>query len=273
MIRSSVLARPQSLPKIAKATLRSALLPLRVIRGRLRYLSPVPRRFSGAYASHAEALAAAERHGIAGYDHEEVADVAFARMCEVAPWDYPVLFWMRRLSDDIATLVDAGGHMGTKYRAFRDLLPIAPELRWTVYDLPAIVRAGQRRAEEDGLENLHFVERMEDAGPVDLFLGSGLLQYLDVPFSELLGRLPLPPRHIILNKVALRRGRTVVTLEGIGRALVPYQIRKEDSFLTEMNGLGYTLVDRWSIPSLSHVIETHPELGASRSEGFYFRRS
>ncbi|WP_011581911.1 MULTISPECIES: methyltransferase, TIGR04325 family [Chelativorans] len=271
MIRSNVLARPRTFSKIAVATLRSTLLPLRLVRGRLRYLAPVPRRFSGAYASYAQALAAAQRSGIAGYDHEDVADVAFERMCEVAPWDYPVLFWMQRLSGEISSLVDAGGHMGTKYRAFQNLLPIAPELRWTVYDLPAIVRAGRQRAERDGLENLRFVDQVENSGAVDLFLGSGLLQYLDVSFPDLLGRLPQLPRHVILNKVALRRGRTVVTLEKIGRALVPYQIRNEASFLAEIEALGYALVDRWKIPSLSHVIETHPELGASSSEGFYFR--
>ncbi|MGH6810071.1 MAG: hypothetical protein ACREEJ_25010 [Ensifer adhaerens] len=30
-------------------------------------------------------------------------------------------------------------------------------------------------------------------------------------------------------------------------------------------------IDRWTIPSLSHMIETHPELGPSESAGFYFR--
>ncbi|WP_028035291.1 methyltransferase, TIGR04325 family [Chelativorans sp. J32] len=272
MIRSNVLSRPQALPKAAVATLSGALLPLNVARGRLRYLSPLPRRFSGAYPSHADALKVAMRRGMAGYDHEEVAEVAFEKMCQVAPWDYPVLFWMRRLSGEVSTLLDAGGHMGTKYRAFRDLLPIGPELSWTVYDLPAIVRAGRERAKADGLANLLFTDKIEEVAPIDLFLGSGLLQYLDVSFSELLERLPIRPRHLILNKVALRQGRTVVTLEKIGKALVPYQIRNEAAFLGEVKGLGYALVDSWVIPSLSHTIETHPELGASRSEGFYFRQ-
>ncbi|WEX10481.1 methyltransferase, TIGR04325 family [Chelativorans sp. AA-79] len=263
--------RPRPLPKLAKAGMRMSLVPLRVIRGRLRYLSPFPRRFSGAYPSHAEALRAASRRGVAGYDHDEVADVAFEKMCQVAPWDYPVLFWLRRLSGEVVSLVDAGGHMGTKYRAFFDLLPVSPDLRWTVYDVPAVVRAGRRRAEADGLQGLEFVERLEDADAADLFLGSGLLQYLDVPLPDLLRRMRRLPRHLLLNKVALRAGPGVVTLERIGTALVPYQIRNEADFLREVETLGYVLVDRWHIPSLSHVIETHPELGASRSEGFYFR--
>jgi len=255
----------------AAAGVRSSLLPLHAARGRLRYLSPFPRRFTGAYGSYAEAYAVARRHGLAGYDHDEIAHVAFEKMCEVALWDYPILFWLQKLSNEVLLLVDAGGHMGTKYRAFRKLLPAVNELDWTVYDLPAIVRAGRRRAEQDGLKSLHFVEHLEDAGAPDLFLGSGLLQYLDVTLADLLGRLPMLPRHLLLNKVALRKGEIVVTLERIGKARVPYQIRNEAAFLGEVQGLGYDLVDRWTIPSLSHVIDTHPELGASESAGFYFR--
>jgi len=64
----------------------------------------------------------------------------------------------------------------------------------------------------------------------------------------------------------------VVTLEQIGRARVPYQIRNEAEFLQHVTGLGYELVDRWAIPSLSTRIDTHPELGKTESAGFYFRK-
>jgi putative methyltransferase (TIGR04325 family) len=262
-----------SFPRGARKAVKPLLMPLRMAWARLRLLLPVQCRFSGAYFSYEEAIAAAARRGLVGFDHEEIAEVSFENMCQVVPWDYPVLFWMHRLSADVASVIDAGGHMGTKYRAFRDLLPISDDLQWVVYDLPAIVRAGRRRAEMDGLKGLHFVDRLEDAGAADLFLGSGLLQYLDVPVSELLGRLSRLPPHLLLNKVALRAGKTVVTLEKIGKARVPYQMLNETVFLRDVESLGYRLFDRWTIPSLSHVIATHPELGASKSAGFYFRLS
>lgn len=245
--------------------------PLRLAGGRLNYLSPFPRRFTGAYASYDAAMAAARRRTMAGYDHAEIANVAFTKMCEVAPWDYSVLFWMRSLLPEIDGLVDAGGHMGTKYRAFRPLLQLDDSFRWTVYDLSAIVRAGQSLAEKEGLTGLSFVERIEDAGAMPLFLGSGLMQYLDMPLSGLLARMPHLPRHLILNKVALRKDGAIVTLERIGKSYVPYQMRNEAEFIGDIARLGYTQVDRWSIPSLSHVIDTHPELGRSESAGFYFR--
>jgi putative methyltransferase (TIGR04325 family) len=252
---------------------RHSVAPLRAIGGRLRYLSPFPRRFTGAYSSYEQAYSKAQSLGLAGYDHEEVADIALAQMSLVAPWDYPVLFWLRPLMGELDGLVDAGGHVGTKYRAWRDLLPIGSSFRWSVYDLPAIARVGARMAERDGLDQLSFFDRIEEAPASPLFLGSGLMQYLDTPLSALLRRMPRLPTHLILNKVALRKGAPVVTLERIGRSYVPYQVRSEGTFIEDIQAMGYSMIDRWTIPSLSNVIETHPELGASTSSGFYFRWS
>ncbi|MFK0164980.1 methyltransferase, TIGR04325 family [Rhizobium sp. NPDC090279] len=268
---SSWSAHARAAFKGAAQTAAQGLSPLRLARGRLNYLLPFPRRFTGAYDTYEAAMAAARRQTMAGYDHEEIATVAFAKMCEVMPWDYPVLFWVRNLLHEIDGLVDAGGHMGTKYRAFRPLLPLDGAFRWVVYDLPAIVRAGQSLAEKEGLTSLSFVDRIGDAGEASLLLGSGLMQYLDTPLSGLLSQMPSRPHHLILNKVALRKGSSIVTLERIGRSYVPYQMRNEADFIGDIAKLGYKQVDRWSIPSLSHAIDTHPELGRSESAGFYFR--
>ncbi|MDL2401329.1 methyltransferase, TIGR04325 family [Rhizobium mayense] len=259
---------------ILDGTVRSlgrSLSPLRAAGGRLRYLSPFPRRFTGAYSSYEAAFAAAKTMPMAGYDHEEIANAGFSLMCQVLPWDYPVMFWMRNLMQEIDGVIDAGGHMGTKYRAFRPLLSLDESFRWIVYDLPSITRVGRRLAEQEGLTGLTFVDRIEDAGGIPLFLGSGLMQYLDVPLSGLLQRLPALPRHLILNKVAFHKSGMVVTLERISGAYVPYQMRDEATFLSDVTQLGYKQVDRWAIPSLSHLIDTHPELGRSESAGFYFR--
>jgi putative methyltransferase (TIGR04325 family) len=250
---------------------RAALMPARMVVGRLKLLSPLPRRFSGAYASHAQALSAPATGRVAGYNHDQVAEVSFEKMCQVMVWDYPVLFWLERLLPEVDRLVDAGGHMGTKFRAFRPLLPIDGKVDWVVYDLPAIVRAGRARAMQEGLDGLAFTDDLATVASADLFLASGLLQYLDVSLSELLGRLPSLPRHLIINKLAVREGEMVVTLERIGTAMVPYQIRNRQGFMAELDGLGYRVVDSWTIPSLSHVIDTHPELGASQSMGLYLR--
>ena len=125
---------------------------------------------------------------------------------------------------------------------------------------------------QEGITQLRFIDDLSTAPALPVFLGSGLMQYLDRPLSSLLSDLPRLPPHLLLNKVSFRRdGKPVVTLERIGSAYVPYQMRDEASFLQDLQRLGYEQVDRWSIPALSHFIDTHPEIGASESAGFYFR--
>lgn len=242
---------------------------LGVARGRLMLASGWRPHFHGAFPSYQAAMAAVPGGRLAGYDHDEIAEVSFEAMCKVAPWDYPVLFWLKTLMPGALSLIDAGGHMGTKFRAFRPYLSPSPSFRWIVYDLPAIVAQGRRRAAEEGLAGITFTDDLAAVGKTDIFLASGLLQYLDRPFPQLLRDLGRLPPHLIVNKLAVRDGETVVTLENFGSAFVPYQIRARDAFFAELAALGYRVTDEWTIPSLSHVIPTHPELGASQSIGFH----
>jgi putative methyltransferase (TIGR04325 family) len=227
----------------------------------------------GAFADHAAAVASVPARQIATYDHMDVADVNFRVMCAVRVWDYPVMFWLDRLHVPGMQILDAGGHFGTKYIAFGGHLPLH-QVVWTVYDLPEIVRAArlaQNRGEVP--KAVGFTDELAGVAPPDVLLASGLLQYLDVPFDEFVARLPNRPRHIVLNKVATRDGPSVTTLERIGPARVPYQIRCRSAFEAQIQGMGYRIADSWDIPSLGHVIDTHPELGRSVSRGYVLRRT
>lgn len=241
-------------------------------KARVHRLFPGHARFAGAWPSYAEAAAAVPPGKLVGYDHDELVEVGYEEMCQVAPWDYPVLFWMQRLLSETSNVLDAGGHMGTKFRAFQRYLHVARTIRWTVYDLPAIVAAGRERAERDGLTRLDFIDDLAQAPTCSVLLASGLLQYTDMPLQKMLSLLPTPPDHIILNKVAVRDGITVFTHENFGSALVPYQIRCRSGFFAELQSLGYEPIDQWEIPSLSHKIATHPELGSSESIGVCLRK-
>lgn len=250
----------------------SGLSLLKVLIGRMRYLDPRYKRFQGLYANYEQAFAAASKKGLAGYDHDEVVPVSFEAMCRVQSWDYPVLFWLARLLAGGGNVLDAGGHMGTKYRAFAPYLDYDETVTWTVYDLPAIVRAGRIKAIADGLVALSFVERIADAPAPTVFLASGLLQYLERPIGNLLGEMKSPPQWLLFNKVAFHSRGPAVTLERIGDALVPYQMRDLESFVDDLQRLGYRLADSWRIAELCHTISTHPEIGPSESYGFLFRR-
>jgi putative methyltransferase (TIGR04325 family) len=237
--------------------------------GRCRALDPEAIRFRGAFRSHDEALRHVRSGKLRGYDNDGVSEVSKLLMQEVPLWDYPVLYWLKRLSPEVGRVVDAGGHIGVKYRAFARYLDL-DRIDWIVYDVPAQVRAGRTEARPED-RTLSFVDRLEDAPPTDVLLASGLLQYLDQPLAGLVGRLSRRPRHILLNKVATRDGPTVVTLENFGLAEVPYHIRNACEVPDALAALGYDVVDSWIIESIAHRIDTHPELGSVVSRGYAAR--
>ncbi len=244
---------------------RAALIAL----GRFRALRRENVRFRGAFASFDEAVAHVRPGLLAGYDHASVTSVSREVMQQVPLWDYPILYWLTRLAPEIARLVDAGGHIGVKYRGFGPYLELN-RIDWIVYDLPAEVKAGRALARSQD-RTLSFVERIEDAPAADALLASGLMPYLNEPLVDLVRRMRAPPRHILLNKVVTRDGPTVVTLENFGVAEVPYHIRNVDEVPAALETLGYDIIDSWTIDSLAHRIQTHPELGRAIYRGYVAR--
>lgn len=264
----------KALIKPAEAALRHLVLtPALIGLARLKRYSPRQPAMMGAYPDRAAALAAVPRQWLGTYDHPDVATVNFRVMCAVRVWDYPVMFWLDKLHQPGLRVLDAGGHFGTKFIAFQPHLRLH-EVSWTVYDLPETVRSARLAQHRNEVPaEIDFIDNLPDAPPPDILLASGLLQYLDLPFPDFLARLPNRPHHILLNKVATRDGPSVTTLERIGPARVPYQIRNRTAFEAQLAEAGYRIRDRWDIPSLGHVIDTHPELGRSVSCGYLLERT
>ena len=274
--------RPATTPaQLAKAQIKSAQAALRRLiltpaltgLARMKRFSPRPPAMLGAYPDRASALADVPRRAIGTYDHADVAAVNFGVMCAVRVWDYPVIFWLDRLHQPGLRVLDAGGHFGTKFIAFQPLLRLH-EVMWTVYDLPETIRAARLAQHREQVPaEVALIDDLTQAPPFDILLASGLLQYLDLPFPDFLARLPNRPPYILLNKVATRDGPSVTTLERIGPARVPYQIRNRAGFEAQLAETGYRIADSWDIPSLGHVIDTHPELGRSVSRGYLLQRT
>jgi putative methyltransferase (TIGR04325 family) len=248
------------------------LLLVRGMMGRLLALVRSPHlRHRGAYATFDEAVAAVRPGALVGYNNDEVVMHSLESMSELKLEDYPILFWLNRLAPVTNVILDAGGHLGTKYRAFGRHLELDGKVNWIIYDLPAIVRVGRQYVDQGKLCGPKFIDDLAEAAQTDVLLASGLLQYLDVPFDVFLKKLPALPRHLLLNKVQTREGPTVVTLENFGCAEIPYQIRNRTEFLASLEALGYDVIDEWLIPSLCRTIQTHPHLGRSASRGYYAR--
>jgi len=244
------------------------VLPAMIGLSRLKRWSPRQPRFLGAFPDREAALAAVPRGCLDTYDHEDVAMEAFEWMCLIQVWDYPVKFWLEKLRRPGMKIIDAGGNFGCKYIGFSQNIKL-DDLSWTVYELPETVRTARKLQHLGRVpEKVGFIDNLADAPQADLLIASGLLQYLDIPFAELVARLPNRPKHILLNKVATREGPAVTTLEKIGPARVPYQIRCHADFEAELASTGYLIADTWLIASLCHVIDTHPELGRSVSRGY-----
>jgi putative methyltransferase (TIGR04325 family) len=227
--------------------------------------------FSGAFPTLDLAIESLPDEAKSGYDSDEMPEVALDMMLGMLAWDYPVTFWLDRLQrqEGRLSLLDAGGHVGTKHNAFGPYVDLT-KVDWTVWDLPTLLRAG-RKAQADGLvsKDISFAETPADAGEVDLLLASGLMQYLDISFTQLVDRMTVRPRWVLLNKVATRPSDDLVTLQLIGKKRVPYQMRHKGRFEDELRAAGYEIRDTWSIPCLAHRIGTHPWLGESESRGYF----
>lgn len=255
-----------------KSVIRGVATPIGNFAAQMRARTSRPPRFTGAYQSYDEAISDIRKSSLTGYDNDEIVDVSLEAMVQIFSWDYPVLFWLDRLKRPGTNILDAGGHVGTKFVAFRNLLDLR-QIKWTVYDLPALVRAGNKMlASDPSLNALHFTSDLGEVEHVDILLASGLMQYLDKSFMQFIADMPNRPDNIIINKVATRDGETVTTLEQIGNAQVAYQIRNrqelEQGFLRE----GYEIIDSWIIPELAHRIATHRHFGMSVSRGYVLER-
>lgn len=262
------MSKPRNFRQAAKYALQ---LPGALI-ARLQHATGRAPRFSQAFETRAATVASLPPEKQAGYDDTGIADVSFKQMCERQSWDYPLLFWMQRLLPETGVVLDAGGHLGTKYIAFSDLLDLS-RTDWVVYDLPGIIAAARTKQAAGTLPSaISFGDDITALPHTDLLIASGLLQYLDISFSDFVAQLARPPKYILLNKVAVRSGPSLFTIERIGAGRVPYQIRAVDDWEQEITSLGYRIDDSWSIPSLSHQIATHPWLGRSESRGYLLVR-
>ncbi len=201
--------------------------------------------FMGSFESFAAAQAGAPVAKAVGYDNAEKARDFYSH--QIYFYDYPALFWIgRSLEDGMRSIFDLGGHVGIKYYAFRRVLSYPENLRWTVCDVPGVVKTGRELAAERGsAEQLSFTTDFHDASGFDVLFASGSLQYLPQRISEILASLPVKPKRVIVNTAAVHPERTLFTLNSIGFAVCPYRIQHHDELLAELTGAGYKRRDGW----------------------------
>jgi putative methyltransferase (TIGR04325 family) len=240
---------------------------------------------SGVYGSFAEAAAHAPPGTPVGYqnaDPDAAAALYQERLDRLKPIDYPALFWVRealRTSPPARRLFDLGGHVGMLYYASQKYLTgdgagaaDAAPLRWTVCDVPAVVREGEAIARARGAASLDFTTDRRDLDGADVLLASGSLQYIEEPLPDLLASLARPPRHLVINQTPTHAEREFYTLQNIGVAICAYRIAARGGLSAALARLGYETVDYWEDPTRHTPVPYHPEASPVAYSGYYLRR-
>lgn len=238
-----------------------------------RHFATCPRnKFRGVYPTFQAAEASVPPGKRVGYDFDELGGMYRDRMTKACQSDYAVLYWMKDILDAQSFVFDFGGHVGVSYYGWENYLRYPAGLRWRVYDVPAIARAGAELARERNCPGLSFTSSVEDGRDCTVFFAAGSLQYTDELLPGILARLGSKPRHIIVNKMPLYDGETFVTVQSTGRAFHAYRIFNRDEFVSGVTALGYRVVDDWSNR------EQHCEIPFTRGRdidaysGYFFER-
>ena len=222
----------------------------------------------GTFPSFAEALKAAPATLQPGY--HESSDRYRHKLDALEPSDYPVLFWMGRLLAEVTSVVDLGGNIGVTYHAFRRYVRYPDELWWTVVDLPEVIEAGRSIAAGRPSAGLRFAASIDEVERSEIFLASGSLQFIPGGIDLHLARLRDRPAHLILNKLPLHDGSTVVTLQNTGASFAPCWLYNARALITSIEALGYELVDRWTCADRSLYVP-FDDRNVPAFTGLYFR--
>lgn len=191
---------------------------------------------------------------------------------ELIPGDLKALEWLEKSLGAVRRVFDFGGNIGLQYYGFSSRVAFPEGLEWTVGEISPFVEEGAKIAAREGKQNLHFTHDFGPAAEADFLLVSGVLHYLEESFGERLRSLPARPPRLLINRVPLTAGPTTVTLQDIGKALLPVVLRNRQEFLEEIAGLGYQLRDSWEVPELHCTMPLYPERSAHSYTGFYLER-
>jgi len=198
------------------------------------------------------------------------------RSKKVYAYDYPVMWWLDRAMRNGATRVlDIGGSVGVHYYAYRRHIAMPEALAWRVVEVPAIVSIGEVMAARQAVTPLTFTTRLEDAIAAsrdDVWLAAGAVQYIENGRPDrLLKAGKARPTHLLLNKVPLYGGEDFVTAQNIGNgAFAPVQVYNRDGFIQDIEAMGYTLMDEWTVAERSMRLPGHAERSFPTFTGLYF---
>ncbi len=254
---------------------RYAAKALRSVRERLyerRFSTSQCPAFRGVFPDFASASLSAPETKPLGFDTPDYANEFRERLDQVFSFDYPMMFWLKCLLAPESSVFDFGGHAGTHFYAYARYLEYPAGMKWTVCDLPAMLAAGRKLADEKNASGITFTSDFTRAEGADILIAAGSLQYIESPgIGTLLKGLKNKPRHLLLNKLPLSPGEQFVTLQNGRVSFHPQYVFNRGSFIRDLLDAGYLLVDQWSVETHPGRIPFHPEKSFPCHSGLYFK--
>lgn len=150
--------------------------------------------------------------GRAAYERDSV-------LFDAVQYSWPVLaalLYAASRSAGRLSVLDFGGAFGSSYHQNKAFLRHLPHLRWSVVEQPHFVAAGQAELQDDVLRFYASVEQCLEREQPNVWLLSGVVQYLEDPFGFLasMGRWAIP--FAVLDRVLLlRSGATRITVQTV----------------------------------------------------------
>jgi len=228
-------------------------------------------RYRGVYATFAEAERSIPKGRAEGFNSDAVPEFFISKQFLFNPQDYPVLVWLSQAFEPGCRVFDLGGGIGQCYYKYREYVRYPEGVEWTVCDVESFAARGPEFAREQNAPNLHFTTDRAAAEGATVYLTNGALQYIEPDLAEILSQLSSKPRHVLVNRVPLYEGDPYFSVQSSLHSYVVHKVGNAGQFVREMEALGYTTVDQWSLPRSMHVY-FHPERFVPNFRGFYFRR-
>jgi len=227
----------------------------------------------GLFATYGDAAVAAPKSRPLGYNHADAANMYRDRLSRVYPSDYPMMLWLQKaFAAGARDIFDLGGHIGLKYYAYRRLVEFPDDLSWRVYDVPAVLAKGRQEALKlDHARRLTFTDRGETAAEADVLFTAGCLQYLEETLAQRVASLRQRPRWLLVNVVPLHERFSFWTVQCIGTAFCPYRIQRMQTFFSELEQLGYRVLDIWENPDTECWIAFEPKYSLDHYSGAALR--
>ncbi len=229
--------------------------------------------FRGVYGSFDQARKSAPLGKKIGYDNPEAANLYLASIDHILPSEYAPILWLSNILQTKTIIFDLGGNVGLSFYNFQRYLSLSPGVRWIVYDLPTIVKAGEELASENFRHRSHGLEFTSDIqllGDADVLIAFGSLQYIDEELAKILSCAG-NPKHILINRTPLHDDSTFVTIQDIGPVRCAYRIFHRTKFIESITALGYSLIDSWNVLELSCHVCFHVKESVPFYSGLYFR--